>query len=207
MYGGDGSDIYVTDSAADVITESGTSGLDTVISGVTWTLGSTLENLTLSGTAVINGTGNSAANLLTGNGAANALGGGSGNDTLLGGDGNDLMNGGAGVDSLTGSNGADQFIWKATSESTLAAQDRVADFNHTQADQFDLTAIDAKSDGTSNDAFSFISTAFTGVTGQVHAVVTSGGMLIEADTNGDKTADLVIFVAGATSIVAGDFLL
>jgi Ca2+-binding RTX toxin-like protein len=56
---------------------------------VTWTLGANLENLTLLGTAAINGTGNSLNNTLTGNSAANVLTGGAGNDTLTGGLGSD----------------------------------------------------------------------------------------------------------------------
>ena len=39
-------------------------------SSVSWTLGTELENLTLSGTAAINATGNTLTNVLTGNAAA-----------------------------------------------------------------------------------------------------------------------------------------
>jgi trimeric autotransporter adhesin len=45
-------------------------------------LGNNLENLTLTGASVINGTGNALDNILSGNGAANVLAGGEGNDTL-----------------------------------------------------------------------------------------------------------------------------
>src|SRR5690606_10087978 len=47
------------------------------------------ENLTLTGTAAINATGNGGANLLTGNAGNNTLNGGAGADTMLGGAGND----------------------------------------------------------------------------------------------------------------------
>src|SRR6185295_16639066 len=56
------------------------------------------ENLTLTGTAAINGTGNTLANVLTGNSAANTLTGAAGSDTLNGGQGNDVLNGGVGND-------------------------------------------------------------------------------------------------------------
>ncbi|HEY6512970.1 MAG TPA: hypothetical protein VI032_13380 [Burkholderiaceae bacterium] len=98
LIGGTGNDTYVVNVASDVVTEAAAAGTDTVISAVTWTLGSTLENLTLSGTAAINGSGNSAANVITGNGAANTLGGGSGNDTLTGGAGADVLTSGIGSD-------------------------------------------------------------------------------------------------------------
>ena len=50
-----------------------------------------VENLILTGTATISGTGNALNNLLTGNGAGNLLDGGGGDDTLEGGGGNDVF--------------------------------------------------------------------------------------------------------------------
>jgi trimeric autotransporter adhesin len=89
MLGGAGNDIYVVDVATDVITENANEGTDTVQAGLTWTLGANLENLVLTGTSAINGTGNTLANTLTGNSGANRLDGGGGADTLIGGAGND----------------------------------------------------------------------------------------------------------------------
>jgi Ca2+-binding RTX toxin-like protein len=89
LVGGTGNDTYYV-STGDTVTEAASAGTDTVVSDVTWTLGSNLENLTLSGTAVIDGTGNTLNNILTGNSAANVLNGGTGADTLIGGLGDDL---------------------------------------------------------------------------------------------------------------------
>ncbi|MCA3444469.1 MAG: Ig family protein, partial [Rhodobacter sp.] len=77
-------------------TEAAGAGTDTVRSSVTLTLGANLENLVLTGTAAINGTGNSGANVLTGNNAANTLDGGGGADTLAGGAGQDSYHYGIG---------------------------------------------------------------------------------------------------------------
>ncbi|MEI7464365.1 MAG: calcium-binding protein, partial [Burkholderiales bacterium] len=89
LVGGLGNDVYVVDVDTDVVSEAANEGTDTVQSVVTWTLGANLENLTLTGTAAINGTGNALANAITGNSASNMLDGGAGADTLIGGAGND----------------------------------------------------------------------------------------------------------------------
>lgn len=107
LTGGLGDDTYVIDVLTDVITENANEGMDTVISAVTYTLSSNLENLTLSGSAVINGTGNSNDNVIIGNTAVNILDGGLGNDTL---------DGGAGSDSLRGGQGNDAYIVDSTSD-------------------------------------------------------------------------------------------
>jgi Ca2+-binding RTX toxin-like protein len=90
MTGGAGNDTYVVDNVGDRAVEtSATGGLDTVNSSVTFTLGANVENLVLTGTAAINGTGNTLANAITGNSAANLLNGGAGADTMTGGAGSD----------------------------------------------------------------------------------------------------------------------
>ncbi|MDZ8259486.1 beta strand repeat-containing protein [Nostoc sp. ChiQUE01b] len=105
--GGVGNDIYTVDNLNDLITEGLNAGTDLVKSSVNWVLGNNLENLTLTGTGTINGTGNSLDNILTGNNAANTLTGGDGNDSLFGNSGNDTLFGGAGDDVLTGAVGRD----------------------------------------------------------------------------------------------------
>jgi Ca2+-binding RTX toxin-like protein len=109
LIGGNGNDIYIIDTASDTITETATGGIDTVKTNGTYTLGasSNLENLTLTGTAAVNGTGNALDNVLIGNSANNTLNGGNGNDTL---------DGGAGVDTLIGGNGDDIYIIDTTTD-------------------------------------------------------------------------------------------
>ena len=107
LIGGIGNDIYVVDVAGDIVTELAAEGTDTIQSAITWTLGTNVENLTLTGTAVVNGTGNTLNNIITGNSAANVLNGGAGNDTL---------NGGAGADALVGGLGNDTYVVDAAGD-------------------------------------------------------------------------------------------
>jgi Ca2+-binding RTX toxin-like protein len=134
MYGGAGNDSYTVDDAGDTVIESETSdeggivdtgGIDSVSSSVTFHLGEFIENLTLTGTSAINGTGNGLANKITGNGSANELAGGGGNDTLSGGAGDDRLQGGTGLDTLTGGAGADTFI---LGPAVVGDADRITDF-------------------------------------------------------------------------------
>ena len=85
MQGGAGNDTYVVDNVSDKITD--TAGIDTVETGLDFTLADklTLENITLTGSAVVSATGNTLANILDGsqNSAANLLAGGKGNDTYI----------------------------------------------------------------------------------------------------------------------------
>ncbi|MFM6248090.1 MAG: calcium-binding protein, partial [Dolichospermum sp.] len=129
LIGGLGNDIYVVDSATDTITEGANAGTDTIQSSVTYTIAAlaNVENLTLTGTAAINGTGNVGNNIITGNGANNILNGGAGTDTLIGGLGNDTLNGGDGIDTLIGGLGNDIFVFQF-GQSPVSGADRITDF-------------------------------------------------------------------------------
>jgi Ca2+-binding RTX toxin-like protein len=123
MVGCAGNDTYIVDSVGDVVTEKANEGIDTVQSSVSYTLGGYVENLVLTGTGAIKGTGNGGHNMIVGNGAANTLSGGGGNDSLDGGAGNDLLIGGQGADTyLVGLGGGSDLISNADTD--LAA-DRV----------------------------------------------------------------------------------
>ena len=81
LIGGLGSDTYYVDSLNDVVVELAAAGTDKVFSSVNFTLADALENLTLNGTAAINGTGNLNANNLIGNDRTTTCSGMAGNDT------------------------------------------------------------------------------------------------------------------------------
>lgn len=112
MYGGEDSDVYYVDNSADVVTERVAAGVfdggnDLVRASASFVLGISIERLALTGTANIDGTGNSLGNSMTGNAGNNVLRGMGGNDAIQGLDGNDTIYGGDGHDGLVGNSGAD----------------------------------------------------------------------------------------------------
>jgi Ca2+-binding RTX toxin-like protein len=114
MTGGEGGDVFVVDHVGDVIVENYVpefdnqpNPIDLVRSSVNFSLGSFLENLTLTGAGDLKGLGGAGANEIVGNAGSNMLDGGGGGDTLSGGTGADTLLGGSGADRLEGGAGAD----------------------------------------------------------------------------------------------------
>jgi Ca2+-binding RTX toxin-like protein len=110
MLGGAGNDTYVVDSAGEKVIEAAGAGTDLVRSAIGYTLGANLENLTLTGSATLGGSGNALDNQLTANDAGARLAGYGGNDTLLGGTGADWLDGGTGADVMAGGAGNDTYV-------------------------------------------------------------------------------------------------
>jgi Ca2+-binding RTX toxin-like protein len=202
MSGGTGNDTYFVDNPGDVVVEFAGQGTDTVNSSIAYTLGATVENLNLTGKAVISGTGNSLNNVIVGNSAANKLFGGAGNDTITGGAGKDVMSGGV---------GADTFIFKLKTDTTVSAltRDAITDFQHL-TDHVNLAGIDANIKIAGDQAFTMLAAkgaAFTGVAGQLHYFASGANTVIEGDMNGDKIADFQIQLNGNIALTKADFIL
>jgi glycerophosphoryl diester phosphodiesterase len=107
LRGGVGDDTYIISTLTNTITEAANAGIDTVLSSVNYTLATNVENLVLTGTTDLNGTGNTLNNTLTGNIGNNILNGGAGTDTLIGGTGNDTYIVDSTTDTITDSAGTD----------------------------------------------------------------------------------------------------
>jgi Ca2+-binding RTX toxin-like protein len=160
--------------------------------------GSTLQSYE---TMEVDGSGETDGNL--------GLYGGAAADILIGGSGADILYGGAGADSLTGGAGADKFRYDLVSHSTASATDSITDFV-SGTDKFDLTLIDAKTNVSGNQAFTWIgSSAFSNVAGQLRVFQSGSQWIVQGDTDGNGVADLVIAVttSGGAALVQGDFLL
>jgi hypothetical protein len=114
MIGGTGEDAFRVDQRGDRIVEFVGEGTDLVLSSVSYTLSQHVEELRLTGTRALSGTGNAQANRIFGNDAANALQGAGGSDSLSGGLGNDRLSGGAARDALRGGGGDDRFVFDSS---------------------------------------------------------------------------------------------
>jgi hypothetical protein len=204
LYGGAGNDTYIVNNAGVHINEVHGGGIDTVMASVSFSLNTTasanVENLTLTGSGAINGTGNDLANTIIGNGVNNTLKGGAGNDTLVG---------GGGVDRLYGGSGADTFVFKAVADSTPGAHDMILDFSGVsdggEGDRIDLTGLESSV----GETFTvYADGRFHGGSGDLRAYTNSAGnTILEVDINGDKHADFQVIVTGAHTIGIPDLIL
>ncbi|MCC5662001.1 hypothetical protein LC608_34730, partial [Nostoc sp. XA010] len=134
LIGGDGNDTYTVDNVGDLVTENFNdvlAGVDTVNSSVSFTLGFGLENLNLTGSDNIDGTGNSNNNVINGNSGINVLSGGVGNDTLVGGA------------------GADKFVFNSLFEGI----DVIQDFNFSESDKIQISQLGFGSSSFSNFSY------------------------------------------------------
>ena len=193
-----GSDSYFVDVAGDVVVETiagAAGGVDMVtFTGTTgtFTLGSNVENLTLTGSAAINGTGNTLANRIIGNSGSNIITGGLANDTLTGGLGNDF------------------FVFNTTPNST-SNKDTITDFNAV-ADTIRLenavfTALGATT-GTLTSAM-FKNTSLAAIDGSDRILYNDGTGEVSYDIDGSGAAAAVVFavITGAPTLTASDFVI
>ena len=154
LIGGANDDTYIVDNVGDRIDEAtGGTGIDTVQSSVDFSLvsgtalqvrGGVVENLILTGTGDIAGTGSASANQLLGNSGANLLIGGAGSDLLSGGGGEDTLRGGLDHDTLFGGAGNDVFTYDDSDfggSTGVMASHSDSLFDFAAGDRFDLTGL------------------------------------------------------------------
>jgi|GEM_PF-691010 len=111
MNGGTGDDVYFVDNAGDVVVELTGEGVDSIYTGIDFSLAADQEIEFLRADAGMTGltlTGNDLANRIYGAAGSDTLNGGGGDDKLIGGTGVDLMRGGTGDDSYYVDDASDQ---------------------------------------------------------------------------------------------------
>jgi Ca2+-binding RTX toxin-like protein len=183
-----------TNAALGTQTAATTTITDTLTAAVTTTLAANVENLTLTGAAAINGTGNAGNNVITGNTANNLLNGGGGNDTL---------NGGAGIDTLTGGAGNDVFLFQF-SQSTVANPDRITDFA-IGSDKIDLLS--------ATGGVLPAPAAFSRAANSAAATLTNVVNAVFTDANGSLAGNQALGINGAalvqvtTTGIAGNYII
>jgi len=118
--------------------------------------------------------------------------GGAGADTLMGLGGTDMLRGGLGADVLRGGSDNDVFDYDSVLDSYAGSMDLIYDFS--AGDRIDLSTIDADNTLGGDQAFTFIGAAAFTAAGQVRAVGGGTTWMVQADVDGDGTADLTIAV-------------
>jgi Ca2+-binding RTX toxin-like protein len=178
-------DIYIVDSAGDLVFEQAGQGIDEVQSSVNHTLAVNVENLTLTGAGNVNATGNTVANIIVGNSGNNFIDGKQGNDTL------------------TGGLGGDNFVFTTA---LVSNQDTITDFS--VADDT-LRLDDAVFTGIATGFLS--AAAFKAGTGATEAddrIVynsATGEIFYDADGSGATAQVRFAFVTAGTALTQGDF--
>lgn len=170
MRGGLGNDTYIVDDIKDKVVEKTGQGTDTVKASVSYTLPSFVENLVLTGSSDINGTGHGAANRITGNSGDNILNGKDGNDTLTGGAGHDIFR----FDTKLGSGNVDTIT------------DFTVNVDHIQLDDAIFKAI-----GSSLSASEFVANASGTAQNSLQHIIydtTDGHLYYDADGSGSQAS-------------------
>ncbi len=211
---GEGTDRIAMDLGDDLIDGGGTYLDELFFEGtaaMTIDLTKTTAQVTGLGTDTIrnieNVSGGGGNDRITGNDRWNLLQGGAGNDRLYGGTGRDRLEGGSGRDEMLGGSDQDRdvFVFTSVQESAVGtARDAIRQFTRS-IDDIDLSAIDANSNMSGNQAF-----AFSGSTARAYGVWTSaldGNQVVRADVDGDRVADMEIRVDGWARLTASDFVL
>ncbi|GAB6139310.1 hypothetical protein JCM14076_00390 [Methylosoma difficile] len=216
LLGGSGNDTYIVDNKGDKVFETTTTtsnlnagGIDLVESSVSFRLGLFIENLTLTGTNAINGTGNALNNTIIGNTSANRLVSGGGNDRLNGGAGDDTLVGGIGVDTLIGGTGNDKFVFQTSSSSPAASPDIINGFE-IGLDKIDLSEMDANDQATGKQTFSALVSGgtFSGVFANPGDLYFDGvAHILYGNTDSDAAAEFAIKLSGISSLSSTDVIL
>ena len=124
---------------------------------------------------------------------------------IIGNTNNNTIVGGDGADTLTGGLGADKFVVKSFTNSLPDIPDVITDFIH-GIDTLDFSAIDANTSKGGNQAFAFGGENANVVARNVTWFESNGNTIVQAEVNGNTTADFMIVLTGIShNLGASDF--
>jgi Ca2+-binding RTX toxin-like protein len=147
---------------------------------------------------------------VTGSNFADVLIGDDGFNSLVGLRGADRLMGGRGADGMVGGDDADVFSWRDVTESgtSIAAMDKITDFDPLEGDRIDLNRVDADATVPGNQAFTFIgAAAFSGTPGEINFVHVGNETIIQLQTDGGGGIEMGIRLAGIVTPEASWFIL
>ena len=192
MRGGAGNDTYYVDSVGDQVIETSLApddgGIDHVhATGVNFTLGDLVENLTLHG-GDLNGTGNAGNNTIVGTDGVNQLRGLAGNDILIG---------GKGIDTLIGGSGVDTFVFTSILDAPVVTgtRERVMDFV-SGSEKIDVSAIDADTTLAGDQAFVLDTDGVLGIGEMMIKTNAAGNIVLLFNNDIGSAPDMQIQVNG-----------
>ncbi|MFO1070594.1 MAG: calcium-binding protein [Geminicoccaceae bacterium] len=143
--------------------------------------------------------GNNGTDTLDGGNGVDTLEGVTGQDYLYGGASGDRLTGGLDTDYMYGGASGDTFVFDDGDSGLGAARDRILDFVFAQGDRIDLSAIDAKTSTSADDAFTWKGAAALTGAGQLGYYVSGGVTIIRGSTDADSAAEFEIqLTAGLT---------
>jgi Ca2+-binding RTX toxin-like protein len=147
--------------------------------------------------------------VLDGRGGSDTINGGDGVDILRGGGGADILTGGADADTLTGGAGADTFRWLSTADAgtTFNTADFLSDFDRSEGDLLDFSAIDADVTASGNQSFDFIGREAFTEPGQVRWFTQGERTFIVLNTDTDGLREMIVEVEGLPTVEADWFIL
>ncbi|MBK6906587.1 MAG: calcium-binding protein [Rhodocyclaceae bacterium] len=194
LLGGAGDDVYVVTGLTDIIIEEANSGIDTVQSAASHTLADNVENLTLTGSGSVNGTGNALDNVIVGGTGKNILLGLAGNDSVTFGASSNTVDGGSGNDLIKVA--SQTYRYQYNSVNTLqggTGDDRIESGN--SADTYLFNRGDGRDTINDNDAYGY---------GKTDRIVFGNG-ITQGDLSGYRMGNhLVLRINDATNPTASD---